>query len=88
LQWPTKARNGTRWRAQKTLTQLKLTNCLLRFNFCRRDFGSRKTSPKVRAGHVPFGADDCLLPLMQAIIILMACLQQVSRVLALVSDLD
>jgi hypothetical protein len=53
----------------------------------RYDFGSRKTSPKVRAGHVPFGADDCLLALMQAIIILMACLQQVSRVLALVFDL-
>jgi hypothetical protein len=31
--------------------------------FCRCDPWIKGTSPKVRAGHVPFGADDRLLPL-------------------------
>jgi len=34
VQSPTKARNETRWRAQKTSTQLKLTNLSAPFQLC------------------------------------------------------
>jgi hypothetical protein len=43
---------------------------------------SRKTSPKVRAGGMPFGSGGWLLPRKQAITILRVCLQQVSRMFA------
>jgi len=45
-------------------------------------FRSRRTSPKVRAGHVPFGVDGWALPHKQALVLQRLCLQQVSRLLA------
>jgi hypothetical protein len=41
----------------KDFNSVETDKLLLRFGFCRFGFRSRKIPPKVRAGHVPFGAD-------------------------------